>query len=293
MSTADERRIKQTLFFNIAKLRERAEASEEQRRIYIRMAVKELAAETKRAEELYETFAEEIYRADAADKALLCRILLEEAELSDSAEALLGKRFLGTESADADAVGRIAYVRNRRSDGMFLNISRGVKGARAHYRSSFSEACEAVNDGKCEYCLLPVENNTDGKLYSFYALLDRYELKIRETVTSGNEDGGETVTFALAGKSLAAREGSCQRLEFSVIRDSGALLRDIITAADTLGGSVTTVGTQPVAYDEGRKRFFFSVDFPENVSPLPMALYVALEYPKATPLGLYATEKET
>ena len=288
--TAEERdgRARRALVSNLSKLYRRAAATEEQRRICVAMLAEYATKSISHVGTLYKKLVESAQGATAEQKAIMCGRLCDSSVMRDELIDFLDKRFsAGGEGVSEGAVGRIAYVRNKRSDDIFLSLSKSFKGARAHYGATFHECCEAVNDGRCEYCLLPIENSSDGKLYSFYSLLDRYELKINKTVSVGNEDDSQTVVFALVGKTVRLTGECGQRLEFSVISEDASFVSEMIRAADELGGAVSSVGTQPLEYDELRKRFYISVDMRENSSPIPMALYVSLEYPRATPLGIY------
>ena len=287
----DEGRAKKILLTNLSKLYARAEATEEQRRICVTMLAERVVGSSEQIDRLYSSLTSSVKGLSAEHKARLCACLWGESGMTDELMRFFDKRFsIISEKISESAAGRIAYVRNKRSDDIFLSLSKNTRGARAHYCVTFQECCEAVLDGRCEYCLLPIENSSDGRLYSFYSLLDRYELKINRTVSVGNEDDSQTVVFALAGKSVRLTGEHGQRLEFSVISENAGFVSDIIRAAQELGGVVSSMGTQPLEYDEVRKRFYIAVDMCENASPIPMALYVALEFPRATPLGIYTVK---
>ena len=284
-----EERARYTLATNLSRLCTRAEAVEEQIRICISMLAESATRKDERPDTLYKKIMENAEGANAGHKAMVCACLCDAFSFRDQLIQLFDRRYSSAaEGISTGAAGRIAYVRNKRSDDIFLGISKSTKGAKAHYGATFGECCEAVVDGSCEYCLLPIENSSDGKLYSFYSLLDRYELKINKTVSVGNEDDSQTVVYALVGKDLRISSEGGQRLEFSLISENADFLSDVIRAACELGGAVSSIGTQPIEYDELRKRFYIAVDMKKDASPIPMALYMALEYMWATPLGIYS-----
>ena len=143
-------------------------------------------------------------------------------------------------------------------------------------------------DNVCEFCILPVENNTDGKLYSFYSMIDRYELRLCDVTHMVGEDGAERTIFALVARTVTQPQNKNirQRFEFSVALDGTELPYDIIVAVQTLGGEVSSVGTQPVPYDDTGNKYYFTVDIDVR-GALATAFYVSREYPRYTPLGLY------
>lgn len=285
---ADIERDKSVISANIAQLDHRLDDAREQREISIGLLCDRVCRERadRGIESVYEEICGTLGSPSSEDKALICSRIGG----SDFAAGVLMERnlFGDGEPAEAGTHGRIAYVRNKRNDDAFLIFSEGIKGARAHYTPTFADACEAVFDNKCEFCMLPIENNRDGKLYSFYAMLDRYELKICRITEIENEDGSEATVFALVGRSVAAlrRKDVKVRLEFSVVGESAVVILEVLRAASRLGGTVSSVGTQPVPYDDRSQRIYFAIDI-NGVSAIHMGLYLSLEYHGYTPLGLY------
>ncbi len=235
---------------------------------------------------IYSRFCELCQEPDAKNKARVCRVMCEDSRLKESIK--LKNLYLSGEASDGKTRDKIAYVRNRRSDDAFLSFSNTKKGAKAMYVGSFLEACEAVFDNVCEFCILPIENKREGKLYSFYSMIDRYELKICDVTLCETDDDSDGITFALVGRTVEAGNESqrIKRFEFSLIDENSELFGDILLASKELGGRVTSVGTQPVAYDELKRNYYFSIDF-EGSGADALALYINEEYSKYTPLGLY------
>ena len=196
--------------------------------------------------------------------------------------------YLNGDASEKGAQGQIAYVRNKRSDDAFLSFANRQRGAKPMYVGSFLEACESVFDNVCEFCILPIENSKEGKLYSFYSMIDRYELKICDVTLCETDDGSDGITFALVSRAVETGNvsNSSKRFEFSLIDEHTELLSDILLATNALGGKVISVGTQPVPYDELKTLYYFSIDF-EGEGADALALYINEEYSKYTPLGLY------
>jgi hypothetical protein len=79
----------------------------------------------------------------------LCRT-----ELNDKIKNLL---FIGSsEPTLAGAHSKISYVKNRYNDLAFEHFSHSVANAKPDYALSFTECCENVFDGRCEFCILPI-----------------------------------------------------------------------------------------------------------------------------------------
>ncbi len=278
----------QTVGENIACLARRAYIVEEQTKISYRQLL-DIVFEGRAAEDIPEAYADFCHRvADVGicAKTEFCKYVCGRASF---AEYLENNFLLGTaEHAAAGTHGKIALVRNDRTDAAFARFSRVARGSRAHYASSFAEACAAVSENACEFCILPIENSTDGKLYSFYAMLDRYELKIC-AVAELDDDGGTTsTTFALVGRSIELHmpKNAPKRLELSVICESADAISDISAACRILGGKLCSVGTQALPYDDRGSRYYFAADF-SLTSPMALSLFASLEYPRFTLVGLY------
>ncbi len=285
---ADSRRDIKTISSNIAVLEERMAICEEQRNICFRQLVRTLCARAGETslESAYAELCRTVPSQMNAHKALFCKYVAGERRFSQT--RLLKFPFGEGEGALAGTHGVISYVRNERGDAVFSQLSKSRRGVKAHYVTGFSAACEAVWENTSEFCIVPIANSTAGRLYSFYAMLDRYELKICDTVLVEGEDGSESTLFALAGRSIdiGVSRSVPRRFEFSVVHSGAELIGDIIAVAEMLGGRLYSVGAQPLDYDERQSRCYFAVDF-DVTSPVPLALYLGLEYSGYTPIGLY------
>ena len=272
---------------NIATLDGRSAVANEQRSICIELLCSLVLS---RGAELgidgvYSEFCRLLNVADCRDKATLCARICRDSRFSRELDE---KRVFGVgEPAMPGTHGKIAYVRNKRTDDAYLAFSERIRGAKAYYATSFTDACELVFDNECEFCILPIENDRDGKLYSFYSMIDRYELRICDVIKRSEDDDSESIIYALVGRSvdISFRKGGTQRFELSVSLDRAELLGNIVKAGEFLGGHIFYIGTQPVPYDD-RYRYFLAMDFAVGACA-PMALYMTLEYPSYSPLGLY------
>ncbi len=288
MSTA-EKVSQKLLGDNISELFKRLERSAEQIDICIGLLTDEiyLQQSTAAIEKIYGDVCSYSNSLTPTQKTRVCKRLCELA--GETAVVNEMSVFGESETVAKEAVGKIAYVKNRRNDDAYLSFAKGVSGAKAEYSASFSDACEAVSDGRCEYCIIPIENSSDGKLYSFYQMLDRYDLKICRTTQISDEDGSEGIVFALMSDSIraSAKSGESLRFEFSVVGNNASFLGDILAAVSELGGEICSAATLPVRYDENSRRCYFAVELSSREAVV-LALYLSLEYHGYTPLGLYA-----
>ena len=277
---------------NIHLLRKRLDATQRQVGVSVDMLTEHLIDQhfDLGVDGIYSRFGELCPHSDPQSRARACRVMCEDPRLKDLIS--LKNLYLNGDMVGEGARGKIAYVRNKRSDDAFLSFANRQKGARAMYVGSFLEACESVFDSVCEFCILPIENGKEGKLYSFYSMIDRYELKICDVTLCETDDGSDSITFALVSRTLEAGNGShfTKRFEFSLIDEHTELLGDILLATKELGGRVVSVGTQPVPYDELKNLYYFSIDF-DGSGADALALYINEEYSKYTPLGHYVIKK--
>ena len=97
------------------------------------------------------------------------------------------------------AQGKIAYMKGTLVGKAYMKFSAFIQGCRALDFHSFADACEEVQNGLCEYCILPLHSSTDGQLMSFYRLIIKYRLQIVAVCDVHHKAGGHpaTTTFGL------------------------------------------------------------------------------------------------
>ena len=197
-----------------------------------------------------------------------------------------------SEPTPAGAHAKISYVKNKYNDEAFEHFSRSVTNAKAIFATSFKEAAENVFDGRCEFCILPIANSNEGRLMSFYSLLDRYELKICETVDLDIEDSSESVRYARVGRAckepkMRSAEPQSYIFEFSITSASSDFFGPIFEAARLTDSRLLSVDSLPLEYSADSQRFFFSFSIPQKKATL-FRLFTAFKNQSYTPLGLYA-----
>lgn len=279
---------------NMTLLCQRRDICDEQRRLTLEQFTELLQ---KQLSEMNISDVNRIYEAANAldgklsceEKTFVCKLLSKD---SDFAYTLSKELIDASDDVPEDVRGRIAYVKTEQNDGAFTEFSQQVKDARAFYAPTFSDCCEAVTDNKCEYCILPIENAEGGKLYSFYALIDKYELRICITQRCTTDDDRD-VLYALVAKNISADVLSAPQLrfEFTTVGERGEYIGDVIEALRHLSCDIYSLSTTPVEYDYQKQKCIFSVDVP-NDSLAPLLIYLENEYPRYTPIGLYKIDKE-
>lgn len=223
-------------------------------------------------------------------------LFLSELCRSTQAQRIRDMLFIGSsEPTSAGAHSRISYLKNKYNDLAFEYFSRSVVNAKPDYASSFIECCESVFDGRCEFCILPIMNSNDGRLMRFYALLDRYDLKICEIVDIDNDSAPSMLRYARIGRASnePKKRASKQQnyiFEFSVISESTDFFAPLFEAANALDAKLICIDSLPVEYASNMQKFFFSFLIPTQ-STLAFRLFINLKHQSYTPIGIYRETK--
>ena len=243
---------------------------------------------------IYEEFKSLLQNDNGVACAIFFKTVIKKKPLTsrnkcDSVFELLGLN----ESAQPGSHGKISYVRNKYNDAAFENFSRVVRNAKLSYAPSFASACEDVVSGLCEYAILPIENSSDGRLFGFYSLLDRYELHIcAVTSLETNDDPATNIRFALVGKTAPRRitNDSLCDFEFSIARENGDRLVELLHAAYEFSAVPQKTNTVSLEYDHDLYKHYLTFSIPCEET-YAFALYLSLEYPNYTPIGFYQAEE--
>ncbi|MBQ2999621.1 MAG: hypothetical protein IJD64_04090 [Clostridia bacterium] len=220
------------------------------------------------------------------DRALLCAQLANHPSFQK--KLLSHSPLEGREGAASGSHGRIALVRNRYNEEAFSIFEHTVQGAKPEFFSSFSDACEEVFDNLCEYCILPVENTGDGRLFGFYSMIDRYELKICSVCELETESPPETIRYALVGKHLPRRipQNTDWNFECCVSAEAEEFPYDIFRVAPVFSATPIKIDSLPILYDDRAHRFYLTFRVPRHLA-YAFDLYLSKEHPRYTAIGLY------
>ena len=215
-------------------------------------------------------------------------ILYKEMASRPSLLAKMKENFsIGIDSTPAGAHGKISYVRNDLNTVAFDLLSERINNAKYVWEPSFVLSCESVSEGKSEFCILPIESSSDGKLFGFYSMMERYDLKI-VSVCEVDDDRGETAKYALVAKSSASdiRSDGYLVFEFSLLSDDCDFLSELISAAKACDASTEKISFVPVKYDSNLLRYILSFKI-SSQNILPFKAFLALTYHSYTPIGCY------
>lgn len=229
------------------------------------------------------------------DRSVLCRLAAEQLTLSEdfSLQDILGFN----EPPDDTAIGRIACFENIISEKAFAFFSEIIDDPKVMYLPSYREICEAVYNGICEYCIIPLYGAEGERLHGFYSLIHRYELKIYATGIIDVGSGNNTI-FALMKKSLpvsvneklplgnggnkAESNIGLNRLEIMVPGEAVNSFVEILRASEFSGLKVLRVDTSAGTESSISVQFDIS-----NAEILPFLIYLTAYFHGITVTGLY------
>lgn len=239
-------------------------------------------------------------QSHSQDLALLCRALIR-----------LGYRysdeiFQKPEEASSKSAERVAYLQNHFTDEAFFKLTGHLKKARAAYFSSIADVCEEVYHGLCEFCILPIESSEDGKLLRFYALIEKFDLKIVAICDLENADGAYTRYALLRHRFVSLHpitESDQHFAEFNVVMNAEITLTDILRAAEMLDLRLVRADALPLPYrtDVYRYGLVFSLNGAAHDSDAALSpsesleaflLYLSLTASEWSSLGFYSKVSE-
>ncbi|MGM9625940.1 MAG: prephenate dehydratase domain-containing protein [Eubacteriales bacterium] len=190
---------------------------------------------------------------------------------------------------------RIAYLRNTYTDRAYTRFQTVLHHTTATYYSDFPGVCEALYYDRASACILPMENSVDGKLLRFYALLNKYDLRIAYTCSVTTEDTDVTTRYALLRKSVAVphpqeiAEDEGLYMECRVILRDDHPLSDLLCAAVRYHLKLTRVDSIPTDYGDGEYVYDLILRAEEGADFAAMITYLHLLVPQFTLFGIYLT----
>ena len=217
----------------------------------------------------------------------LSAVLLEDLSASDIHSQILSL-FSDSEELDARALGKVSYLRNKFTEKAFDKFAKHIDDARTLYAGSFEDSCEDVYNGICEYCILPSENSTDGRLSAFYKLIKKYDLHIiasTEVIT----DEASTTLLLLSRNNDFSKYGEASKgrmLEFEIGCDNSADISGVIEFVLGYGLKLIKIlysGTD----NESLFTFLFSADSIPQKHIEYLSFCLSALYPTFTVTGFY------
>ncbi len=191
-----------------------------------------------------------------------------------------------------EASERIAYLKNSYNDAVYLQFSSLLSSPRAAYFGSITDVCESVYNGNCEYCILPVETDSDGKLLSFYEMILKYEFRIT-AVYDLNAGGGYTryallsKRFAVHGTGLRSKARN-RYFEFVLAGNDNVSLEELLSAASFCSLKLRRIDTLNVHSEKSIKNNYICPVFRCDGSDMQTFLsFLIIDCPDFIPIGLY------
>ncbi|MBQ6892672.1 MAG: hypothetical protein IJN48_00555 [Clostridia bacterium] len=173
------------------------------------------------------------------------------AEFKETARLKATPALFADKDERATRGGRVAFSESRVLSSAFEEFKKKDALLTATYVQSFSDACEDVYAGSCEWCILPIENSRDGALLTVYNLIERYELCISRVCSVKSDE--ITTKFALLCSGfhgiieMHGRQSVVLRMP---IRESLTWSR-IFTGATVLGIELVKTVAVPLGYTDG------------------------------------------
>lgn len=227
----------------------------------------------------------------SSDKAELCRNIVKARNICTIYDL---PTFIDTDiSVTPGSHGKIAYVRNRYNDLAYAELSEIIPHSKPTYFSNFEECADAVTNGICEFAIIPIEDTSDGKMFGFYSLIDRYELRLSAVCNIENEDSSKIVRYALVSRNFVSEKteklnGKRPKIfEFSLTYGSDSDPFDILCAAEKFYAKIVGISSVFLPYNDTQTRFYYSFNISDTTDLYALLLYLWAEYPQYTPIGIY------
>lgn len=189
---------------------------------------------------------------------------------------------------------RIAYLKNSYNDDAYMHLSYLLESPRAAYFDSITAVCEAVFNGNCEYCILPLETSSDGKLSSFYDLILKYSFKICAVYDLQDKEKKKYTRYGLISlqsdnnSSLSKNRSKVKYLEFTFESDGYPTLSDILSASEHCSMKLWRIDTLCPASSKGQRSPMICPVFRVDSADINTFLtYLAIDCQKFKPLGIY------
>lgn len=188
------------------------------------------------------------------------------------------------------AKNRVIFQRTNYADLAYRAFAKRLSSPHALYTHNFTLACEEVERGNCEYCILPLENSSEGALHSFSRLIDRFALKIVASCDVPTEDGTRITRFALLRRNLSPLfEPICPETVFECVipNENSPSVASLLLAAQWCGLKLSHVDSRLHTLDEtavSKTHFLFTVG---NGDLCAFLLYLAMEAPDYEVPGIY------
>ncbi len=224
----------------------------------------------------------------ALERVALCREYLK---IYPNTQGFQRELFFGsTEALSKNAENNIAYIENTYTEEAFKRFSCELGSAVSVHVTSFEELCEVVYSGSSEFGIIPIENTENGKLARFYSFINKYDLKIASVLSISSSGNNSETGFALIRKNIdypKLKLGKPDFFEMFVMLNETETLSEILAAADFCNMSLYRIDSFPISH-QGGKYTLCPVFRAEHSDIDSFLLYMALDFPRYTPIGIYS-----
>ncbi len=199
----------------------------------------------------------------------------------------LSPLFFGTSSQGLEAHDRkVAFLRNHQAFRAFECFAKQLGGVSVLYENNFQNACEAVVLGQAAYAIIPVYSTSDGRLNSFYRMIEKHELSIAMVCDIDSDDGETVTTFALVSKERVCLEADGEKFECTITFENLADLADLADAAFYYHAHLDSLDALPVMLSGRAGTYSLLFDL-KGADLDGLFCYLALEYPQMSIIGFY------
>ena len=217
------------------------------------------------------------------DSCFICsKINAEKPETADVLKTLTGDDRSGKPTEEPF---RIAFVAGKQANAAFEEFAKRLGTVSAVSVESFSDACDAASEGEADYCIVPLENSSEGRLDGFYNSIGKSGLY--PVLACRLSDGYEYTRFALCCRAACFIAGEGETvMQIRITAESMTDAADILTAAEFFGASLKRLDTIPLSA-AGREN---SLDLVFGVSDADVAGFVTFlrfEHPQFYLFGIY------
>lgn len=180
---------------------------------------------------------------------------------------------------------KISLIKSLPSIKAFENFAKVLRGAEAVYGEDFQSMCDGTEDGS--YTVIPIYNTSDGRLNSFYKLIEKYELNIILTTDVLSPDGENNTRFALLGKSPEYIKSSGKSvMEIKITLESASSIGDIVCSAEYFGIETLCIDALPYSFSGRENSYELSFDVSSGDCG-GFICYMKLKYPQYYLTGIY------
>lgn len=182
---------------------------------------------------------------------------------------------------------KISFIRGKQANAAFEAFARCIFGVMPSGCESFADVCESVFSGETDFGIVPVESSSDGRLGSFYGMIEKYGLYIVLLCGIPMQDGENITKFALCARSIMKINAAGRRIfHFRLTLDLPDAITSVLAAGKYYGLSLCRADLIPVS-SAGRENAFEFVFCTDGADLAGFTCFLKLTYPQFLPVGMY------